>query len=192
MTLNFTSPATNYWPPTAENLAEERLALANLLKAHPHYGKRAITINECLKSRKVPKDLKDAYAKITILNNGTHVGDRHEIPFDTAPVAGGGPFILSVDDPPSITEEDRKVLEAGSARLLKKMLTRMPGKTDTITITDGERPVRSPVTEGVNVLGVLETLGLVPLTLADVGPLATSLLPSDRRELIKILKRTLE
>ena len=43
---------------------EERDALAALLRSHPKHGQKAISVNDCLRSRSIPAALKTAYLKI--------------------------------------------------------------------------------------------------------------------------------
>lgn len=51
-------------PPTDQQIEEELAALGALLEAHPHYGQRALSVQNCLDCRKIPTSLKTQYAKI--------------------------------------------------------------------------------------------------------------------------------
>lgn len=43
---------------------EEQEALRNLLTSHPNWGKKAVSISQCLRSRAIEKHLKIAYIAI--------------------------------------------------------------------------------------------------------------------------------
>jgi hypothetical protein len=49
---------------------EETEVMAKLFRAHPSYGKRAISINDCLECRRIPAELRKRFDAIYARNYG--------------------------------------------------------------------------------------------------------------------------
>jgi len=56
--------------PCEQCSAEETQAMSALLRAHPKHGQRAISINDCLRCRQVPRALKVAWELVYNRNYG--------------------------------------------------------------------------------------------------------------------------